>query len=74
MAKKTTTPFSATIEELETIVSTLEDSNTSLEDSLANFEQGVKLLRKAQNELHAAEQKVIMLTASNPDQAPSHHE
>lgn len=53
--------FEASLSELETLVSALENDNLSLDQSLATFEQGVKLSRACQQALDKAEQKVTIL-------------
>ena len=50
------------LQELESIVETLEDGDLSLEQSLKYFEKGVKLSRECQTALKDAEQKVKILT------------
>ncbi len=60
MAKKI--DLEKTLQELETIVETLEDGDLSLEQSLKHFEKGVKLSRDCQTALKEAEQKVQILT------------
>ncbi|MFV0278274.1 MAG: exodeoxyribonuclease VII small subunit [Parahaliea sp.] len=69
-AKPKPSSFNETIAQLEALVTTLEDSNTSLEDSLAGYERGVQLLRKAQKELNDAEQKVQLLTEEFSNNSP----
>lgn len=58
--------FEKSIQELERIVAQLEKGDLSLEEALKQFEKGVGLARKCQETLHAAEQKIEMLTQSNP--------
>lgn len=53
--------FEQAIEELENLVSTMEDGELSLENSLKSFEKGIKLTRKCQTALSAAEQRVQIL-------------
>jgi exodeoxyribonuclease VII small subunit len=53
--------FESSLEEIESIVDTLEQDNTSLEQSLSAFESGIKLTRLAQKALNNAEQKVQTL-------------
>lgn len=62
MPKKTDNlDFEGSLEELDLIVSKLEDGELSLEDSLSAFERGIKLTRECQQHLSAAEQKVSLL-------------
>ncbi|GAB3288334.1 exodeoxyribonuclease VII small subunit [Parahaliea aestuarii] len=63
--KKNTPTFAQKLTSLEQIVATLEDTSTSLETSIAEFEQGVNLVRSAQEELSKTEQKVQELLASS---------
>ncbi len=65
MAKKNTPDFEAALEELETLVASLEKGDLSLEESLLKFEQGVKLTRSCQLALKEAEQKVQLLIEKN---------
>ena len=68
MAKKTPPPsFEDALNELETLVDTLEKGDMSLEESLQTFERGVELTRSCQQALKDAEQKVRMLSQPDPD-------
>ena len=62
MKRKTPLNFEATLNELENLVEQLERGDLSLEDSLKQFEHGVRLVQSCQQSLHAAEQKVQVLT------------
>ena len=62
--------FEGALEELETLVDTLEQGELTLEQSLAAFERGIKLTRTCQKALDTAEQKVRILTAGSPDEEP----
>lgn len=53
--------FEAALQELETLVQSLENGGISLEDSLQAYERGVSLLKHCQATLGAAEQKIRML-------------
>lgn len=53
--------FGDALEELETIVTSLESGQLELEDSLSRYERGVALLRALQAKLADAQQKVTML-------------
>ena len=59
--------FEATLEELEKLVSSMEDGELSLEESLGAFEKGIKLTRECQTALKNAEQKVQVLLNENGD-------
>ncbi len=54
--------FELSISELETIVKELEQGELTLENSLVQFEKGVGLVRKCQDILTKAEQKIETLT------------
>lgn len=53
--------FEKSLEELEGIVSKMEQGQLSLEQTLSAFEEGVKLTRSCQNSLKSAEQRVSQL-------------
>lgn len=53
--------FDDTLTELEALVERMEQGELSLEDSLAAFEQGIRLSRRAQQALTEAEQTVQKL-------------
>lgn len=53
--------FESALQELETLVRTLENGSTSLEEALAAFERGRLLLAHCQQSLDHAEQKVRLL-------------
>ena len=59
--------FEQAMEDLEALVSSMEDGELSLEDSLQAFEKGIKLTRKCQAALKQAEQKVQVLINENGD-------
>lgn len=59
--------FEQAIEELDKLVSKLEDGELSLEESLAAFERGIKLTKECQQHLSEAEQKVSLLVGEGDD-------
>lgn len=61
--------FKTGIEELSTLVETMEKGDLTLEQSLLHFERGITLTKECQNILQSAEQKVKILTEKNA-QAP----
>ena len=62
--------FEEALEELERLVSSMEEGALSLEDSMTAFEKGIKLTRECQTALQKAEQKVqILLNESGETQA-----
>ena len=65
--KQASFDFEKALEELEELVSSMEDGKLSLEDSLQAFEKGIKLTRECQTALKRAEQKVQVLINENGD-------
>jgi exodeoxyribonuclease VII small subunit len=59
------------LEELEALVARLESGDLPLEQALKEFEHGVKLTRRCQAALQAAEQKVEILLKKTATEAPS---
>ncbi len=68
------TPLPASFEEslarLEQIVRALEDGNLGLAESLAQYEQGVKLLAQCYAFLEQAERKIELLTGVDDEGRP----
>lgn len=58
--------FEQKLERLEHISSLMRDPETPLQKSLELFEEGMKLSKELEAELHAVEQKVELLT-NTPD-------
>ena len=63
--KQTGFNFEEALEELEELVTSMEEGDLSLEDSLKAFEKGIKLTRECQTALKKAEQKVQVLLDEN---------
>mgnify|MGYP002725665416 CR=1 FL=1 len=57
--------FEQALEDLEELVSAMEQGELSLEDSLQAFEKGIKLTRECQVALKNAELKVQLLISEN---------
>ena len=57
--------FETSMQELESIVSKLEDGNIELDTALTLFEKGIGLSKELREALDEAEQKVTKLTAEN---------
>lgn len=57
--------FESNIEQLESIVESLESSDLDLDKALKQFEQGIKLVQSCQNILNKAELKIQTLTKNN---------
>lgn len=53
--------FEKSLEELEQIVTKLEDGDLPLEDSLELFEKGIKLSRECRDRLSKAERRIEIL-------------
>ncbi len=62
--KKRDPGFEQDLEHLERIVSALEEGGLSLEEALKQFESGIRLTRKCEKALRAAERKIEILTRS----------
>src|SRR5947199_1642107 len=62
--------FEAALTELEAIVRALEDGETGLEQSLAQYERGVGLLKLCYGQLRQAEQRILLLTGEDGDGKP----
>ncbi|MFC1603380.1 exodeoxyribonuclease VII small subunit [Pseudomonadota bacterium] len=63
--KKASKPsFEEALNELESLVETMEQGELTLEESLKSFERGVELTRTCQQALKNAEQKVEILSAN----------
>ncbi|MDF0534513.1 exodeoxyribonuclease VII small subunit [Shewanella yunxiaonensis] len=70
MAKKPENlSFEESLNQLEQIVTELEQGEVSLDDALKQFERGINLVRSSQNKLEQAQQKVAILL-SDDAQAP----
>lgn len=65
MAKKEMT-FEKALEELQTVVSSLEEGKVGLDESLGLFERGMELVRLCNSRLDEAEQRVLAVRTS-PD-------
>ena len=63
MAKKKSAgfDFEKALQDLEDLVTSMEQGELSLEESLLAFEKGIKLTRECQTALKQAEQKVQLL-------------
>lgn len=62
--------FEATLEQLEQIVSDLEQGRLGLAESLSRYEQGVKHLKRCYEMLGAAEKKIELLSGVDADGHP----
>ncbi|UJF21266.1 exodeoxyribonuclease VII small subunit [Shewanella sp. OMA3-2] len=71
MAKKPENlSFEQSLNELETIVASLEQGEVSLDDALKQFERGINLVRQSQAKLEQAQQKVSILLDAKDTLAP----
>ena len=57
--------FEESMEELEKIVSAMEQGDMPLEEALTKFERGIQLTNNSQQKLKQAEQKVDILLKQN---------
>jgi exodeoxyribonuclease VII small subunit len=53
------------LSELETIVKKMEEENLNLEDSLISYENGITLVKTAQENLKKIEQRIQILSKNN---------
>ena len=60
--------FAERIQKLQALVGQIEEADLPLDQSLKEFEEGIKLVRDAQEELATAEQKVNELLQEPPGQ------
>ncbi len=60
--------FEESLNELDTIVQSLEQGDLNLEESMSLFERGLTLSKLSQNKLQTAEQKVKILLEQNGEQ------
>ncbi|MFT6285080.1 MAG: exodeoxyribonuclease VII small subunit [Arenicella sp.] len=60
--------FEQSMQELESLVTKMEQGDLPLEDALQSFERGIQLARQSQQKLKDAEQKVQILTTQNGQQ------
>lgn len=63
MAKAEKT-LESSFEDLETILSKLEDNTTNLDDSFRLYQQGIKLLKTCNDSIDKIEKKIVILNES----------
>ena len=66
MAKKLT--FEQALEQLEQIVSRIEQGETSLEESIEKYAEGITLIKQCRKILDAAEKKIQLLSGAETAQ------
>ncbi len=54
--------FESTIARLRTLAELMEDDSTNLDISLKAYEEGITLVRKAQDYLNTAEQRIVIMS------------
>ncbi len=64
-AKDNLKDFEKSLQQLEQIVSKMENGDLGLQDSLSSFEQGIKLAKQCQDTLSEAELRVEQLIEQN---------
>jgi exodeoxyribonuclease VII small subunit len=62
--------FEESLAELDRLVREMEDGRLGLEQALARYEQGVGLLRRCQQQLAQAEQRILLVTGADGDGRP----
>ncbi len=68
-----TTPkktFEESLVRLEEIVRLLDDNRTNLGNALANYEEGVEILKSCHNQLDAAQRKIEILQGTDAASQP----
>ena len=60
--------FEQSLARLEQIVRSLEDAQLGLDEALAQYEQGVGLIKRCQGQLRQAEQRILLVTGVEDDQ------
>lgn len=54
-----------TFEELDKLLSVMEDRNTTLEDAFSSYEQGMKLVKECNASLDTVEKKIMEIQLQN---------
>ena len=57
--------FDEILEELESIVESMDDGSLKLEETIESYEKGIKLIKQAQASLKNFEKKVKILNSKN---------
>ena len=57
--------FDEILEELESIVESMDDGSLKLEETIESYEKGIKLIKQAQTSLKNFEKKVQILNSKN---------
>ena len=57
--------FDEILEELESIVESIDDGSLKLEETIESYEKGIKLIKQAQASLKNFEKKVQILNSKN---------
>ena len=57
--------FDEILEELESIVESMDDGSLKLEETIKSYEKGIKLIKQAQASLKNFEKKVQVLNSKN---------
>lgn len=69
MAARKKQTFEEKIEQLEALVSQMEEGGMTLEETLKRYESGVKLAAELKKELAAAEEKLSILGEESAEEA-----
>ncbi len=57
--------FEVAMEEIKSIVASIEEGKLPLEESIKQYERAMKLIKRCQELLHSAHQKIEDITAAN---------
>ena len=69
MAARKKQTFEERMEQLEALVSRMEEGGMTLEETLTHYEKGVKLAAELKKELAAAEEKLTILGEKDAEEA-----
>ena len=69
MAARKKQTFEERMEQLEALVSRMEEGGMTLEETLAHYEKGVKLALELKKELAAAEERLTVLGEGGAEEA-----
>jgi exodeoxyribonuclease VII small subunit len=64
-ARETTLKFEDALEQVESIIEQIESGQVGLEESIAQYEQGMKLLSRCQTILSSAQKRIAELTTDS---------
>ena len=69
MAAKKKQTFEERLEQLEGLVSSMEEGGMTLEETLAHYEKGIKLAAQLKQDLQAAQERLTVLGEGSAEEA-----